>query len=297
MLPGLSVLSISGPAGQKEAAQAPPGRSWPAGPCMFLCAALILAPSATALCCACRGVLRGRCDHFRARCDSGMRDAEDREVHVPEHFSKASPQQKCGPCNVRECAHDTLDRACTAGARLRQRRSEGKVQAWPVFWLQSDSACWICCLQEVVQTFVQYLYEDTLDVRTEPGHAVVVLHLGHYYGATRLVGLCEGLLAKAFKAGDPEDEGGCAAVANAVSSLLLAMAFKAGCRSARGSSRPCGQAEGRSCGWCSWRFGLHVLQGFSSRACALCAEHVPQGPMQLGHGDRLLWCLSVHLRS
>ena len=67
------------------------------------------------------------------------------------------------------------------------------------------------CLQEVVQTFVQYLYEDTLDVRTEPGHAVVVLHLGHYYGATRLVGLCEGLLAKAFKAGDPEDEGGFAA--------------------------------------------------------------------------------------
>ena len=60
---------------------------------------------------------------------------------------------------------------------------------------------------------MQYLYEDTLDVRTEPGHAVVVLHLGHYYGATRLVGLCEGLLAKAFKAGNPEDEGGCAAQA------------------------------------------------------------------------------------
>ena len=76
---------------------------------------------------------------------------------------------------------------------------------------------------------MQYLYEDTLDVRTEPGHAVVVLHLGHYYGATRLVGLCEGLLAKAFKAGDPEDEGGCAAQADAVSSLLLlATASKAG---------------------------------------------------------------------
>eukprot|EP00891_Asterochloris_glomerata_P002710 jgi/Astpho2/2710/fgenesh1_pg.00050_%23_25_t len=101
------------------------------------------------------GVLRGRCDHFRARCDSGMRDAEDRE--------------------------------------------------------------------EVVQTFVQYLYEDTLDVRTEPGHAVVVLHLGHYYGATRLVGLCEGLLAKAFKAGDPEDE-----ETNTMAAQLLALADEAG---------------------------------------------------------------------
>ena len=55
---------------------------------------------AQALCCACRVVLRGRCDHFRARCDSGMRDAEDREIHVPEHFSKASLEQNYGPCTV-----------------------------------------------------------------------------------------------------------------------------------------------------------------------------------------------------
>lgn len=27
-------------------------------------------------------------DHFRARCDSGMRDAGDHDLPVPEHFSK-----------------------------------------------------------------------------------------------------------------------------------------------------------------------------------------------------------------
>jgi hypothetical protein len=35
-----------------------------------------------------RCVLRVRCDHFRARCDSGMRDACDDVLQVPEHFSK-----------------------------------------------------------------------------------------------------------------------------------------------------------------------------------------------------------------
>ena len=68
------------------------GRSWPAGPRIVQRAALIFLSFAKALCCARRVVLRGRCDHFRARCDSGMRDAEDREIHVPEHFSKASFQ-------------------------------------------------------------------------------------------------------------------------------------------------------------------------------------------------------------
>ena len=36
----------------------------------------------------CRCVLRVRCEHFRARCDSGMRDARDHDLPVPEHFSK-----------------------------------------------------------------------------------------------------------------------------------------------------------------------------------------------------------------
>ena len=39
-----------------------------------------------------RAVLRSRCDHFRARCDSGMRDALDAEAAVPEHFTKVRPQ-------------------------------------------------------------------------------------------------------------------------------------------------------------------------------------------------------------
>ena len=183
-------------------------------------------------------------------------------------------------------------------------RGKARCRLALVFWLQSDFACLRCCLQEVVQTFVQYLYEDTLDVRTEPGHAVVVLHLGHYYGATRLVGLCEGLLAKAFKAGDPEDEGGCAAEADTVPSLLLATPSRAGdpgrmccsskrcvsqlavgqglqgrglrgCRRACGSSRPCVQSKGQSRGW---RVGLHVLHVFGSRASALRAKHIPAAP-------------------
>jgi len=33
-------------------------------------------------------VLRQRCDHFRARSDSGMRDALISVVHVPDHFSQ-----------------------------------------------------------------------------------------------------------------------------------------------------------------------------------------------------------------
>ena len=36
----------------------------------------------------CRHVLENRSDHCRARHDSGMRDAEDKELQVPEHFSK-----------------------------------------------------------------------------------------------------------------------------------------------------------------------------------------------------------------
>ena len=36
----------------------------------------------------CRHVLNNRSDHCRARHDSGMRDAADSELHVPEHFSK-----------------------------------------------------------------------------------------------------------------------------------------------------------------------------------------------------------------
>lgn len=35
-------------------------------------------------------VLRRRCDHFRARCDSGMRDALASRCEVPDHFSRES---------------------------------------------------------------------------------------------------------------------------------------------------------------------------------------------------------------
>lgn len=35
-----------------------------------------------------RVVLRARCEHFRALCNSGMRDADATEVHVPEDLSE-----------------------------------------------------------------------------------------------------------------------------------------------------------------------------------------------------------------
>jgi hypothetical protein len=40
--------------------------------------------------CTCRHVLNNRSDLCRARHDSGMRDAEDNELHVPEHFAKVN---------------------------------------------------------------------------------------------------------------------------------------------------------------------------------------------------------------
>ena len=62
-------------------------------------------------------------------------------------------------------------------------------------------------LQDAIESFLHYLYWDKLDPRTSPQHAVAVLHVAHYYGATRLVGLCEAILAKEIKKGDADDEG------------------------------------------------------------------------------------------
>ena len=41
--------------------------------------------------CSCSHVLNNRSDLCRARHDSGMRDAEDNELHVPEQFAKVTP--------------------------------------------------------------------------------------------------------------------------------------------------------------------------------------------------------------
>ena len=62
-------------------------------------------------------------------------------------------------------------------------------------------------MQEAIDSFLHYLYWDNLDPRTSPQHAVAVLHVAHYYGATRLVTLCEAILAKEIKKGDRDDEG------------------------------------------------------------------------------------------
>ncbi|CAL5223332.1 g5831 [Coccomyxa viridis] len=111
-----------------------------------------------------RCVLRVRCEHFRARSDSGMRDARDHDLPVPEHFSK-----------------------------------------------------------EAMEVFLYYVYKDELDARLDAELAATVLHIAQYYGAPRLAGLCERLLAREIKNGDAEDEGACETAA-----ALLGVADEAG---------------------------------------------------------------------
>lgn len=65
----------------------------------------------------------------------------------------------------------------------------------------------VLSVQDAVETFLHYLYYDSLDPRSSPQHVVAVLHVAHYYGASHLVGLCEATLAKVLKKGDQDDEG------------------------------------------------------------------------------------------
>lgn len=62
-------------------------------------------------------------------------------------------------------------------------------------------------MQEAIEVFLFYLYNDRLDARLDAESAMAVLHIAHYYGAPRLVGLCERLLAQEIKSRDPQDEG------------------------------------------------------------------------------------------
>ncbi len=55
--------------------------------------------------------------------------------------------------------------------------------------------------------FLYYVYKDELDARLDAELAATVLHIAQYYGAPRLAGLCERLLACEIKNGDAEDEG------------------------------------------------------------------------------------------
>ena len=65
----------------------------------------------------------------------------------------------------------------------------------------------MACMQDAIETFLHYLYYDEMDPRISPQHVVAVLHVAHYYGAARLVALCEAVLAKELKLGDRDDEG------------------------------------------------------------------------------------------
>ena len=55
--------------------------------------------------------------------------------------------------------------------------------------------------------FKFYLYNDQLDARLDAEAATAVLHIGQYYGAPRLVGLCERMLAREIRHRDAGEEG------------------------------------------------------------------------------------------
>ena len=71
----------------------------------------------------------------------------------------------------------------------------------------SGASCNAGVLQEAMEVFLYYVYKDELDTRLDAELAAAVLHIAQYYGAPRLAGLCERLLAREIKNGDPEDEG------------------------------------------------------------------------------------------
>ena len=60
----------------------------------------------------CRAVVRARCDHVRARCDSGMRDADISKVHVPEHFGQVTPPAAIMALPCLAALHDSPSHAC-----------------------------------------------------------------------------------------------------------------------------------------------------------------------------------------
>lgn len=62
-------------------------------------------------------------------------------------------------------------------------------------------------MQDATETFLHYLYYDKMEPRTSAQHVIAVLHVAHYYGAGRLVALCEAFLAKELKQSDKDDEG------------------------------------------------------------------------------------------
>ena len=58
-----------------------------------------------------------------------------------------------------------------------------------------------------MRAFVNYVYQDWLDARIGPDLAVEVVHVAQYFGCPRLSALCEVILVKGLKAGDPRDPG------------------------------------------------------------------------------------------
>ncbi len=61
-------------------------------------------------------------------------------------------------------------------------------------------AAWVVCTNDMQNTLLRrlcrYLYKDTIDMDMEPAAAAAVLQVGLYYGAARLIGLCEVVLSR-----------------------------------------------------------------------------------------------------
>ena len=61
----------------------------------------------------CRAMLQARCEHFRARCKSGMRDAGAAAIVVPDHFGREAIEAL-----LQYVYHDSTDRSVEPEVRL-----------------------------------------------------------------------------------------------------------------------------------------------------------------------------------
>lgn len=176
-----------------------------------------------------RAVLRVRCDTFRARCDSGMRDAGEARLQVPDHFSLPAMRRF-----LYYLYHDTLGPAIAGGTvsgvssetRAHDQGGARGVKSCRPDEMHGDG---VAGDEGDMSSDGMHGEGDEGDADAEfsgavdPGLAMELLHVAHYYGATRLASLCEGLLAEELRGRDGDDEGACHAAP-----VLLALAHEFG---------------------------------------------------------------------
>ena len=62
-------------------------------------------------------------------------------------------------------------------------------------------------LQEAVEGFKRYCYQDDMESRTDMQGTLALLHVAHFFVAPRLAGLCDLAMSRNFKHASPKDEG------------------------------------------------------------------------------------------